>query len=117
LKRADSIKLLGTGRESRDFIQINDLCRLINCILKRGEFQFDIFNAASGKETFISDIAVIFETFYKGNKRISFSNEIRIGDPVNWHADITKANAIGFNPSIALDKGIEDYINWYESLK
>lgn len=116
LKKSDSITLFGTGNESRDFIQIKDFCRLSDCVLRNAVFQSDIFNAASGIETSIRDVARIFEQRYHGKKVISFTKETRSGDPINWHADISKVKSLGFAPSVSLKTGVEEYINWYESL-
>lgn len=117
LRVANSITLFGTGKESRDFIQVKDLCQLVELILQRDKFAFEVFNAASGKETFIKEIANIFEDRYKGNKSIKFNGESRSGDPVNWRADITKATSIGFHATTPLEEGIMNYINWFESLR
>jgi UDP-glucose 4-epimerase len=115
LRQSDNISLFGTGGESRDFIHVSDLALLIDCIVRRSAFDYEIFNAASGKETRISEIADVFMQYYEGRKKIGFSGEARSGDPINWVADIQKASAIGFEPHILLSGGIRKYIEWYHS--
>ena len=116
LKTADSICLFGTGDESRDFIEVRDLCLLIGGILEKADFKFNIINAASGIETRIRDLAQLFERASGGRKQISFTGNARTGDPLNWRADVTQAKLTGFIPSVSLQQGVHDYINWFESL-
>lgn len=115
LNNADAIRLFGTGNESRDFIHITDLTILIQHIVEKAAFECDIFNAASGEETFIKDIAKIFEVFFHGKKTIRFSGEVRQGDPLNWCADITGIQSLGFQPSVVLKDGINDYARWFKT--
>ena len=114
LSQADSIELFGTGNESRDFIHINDLMLLVQCIVDKAPFTGNVFNAASGTETTIKQIAVLFEAFHNSKKKIQFSGELRKGDPLNWCADITAVQQLGFAPTVSLPEGISDYIKWFQ---
>jgi UDP-glucose 4-epimerase len=110
---ADTTELFGTGNETRDFIHVNDLCNLMNCIIENGKFNCDIYNAASGAEISIKGIAQIFEQYNLNKKKITFSNIVRDGDPLNWRADIGKISALGYSPKQDIKNGIEQYINWF----
>ncbi|HEY4290087.1 MAG TPA: NAD-dependent epimerase/dehydratase family protein [Puia sp.] len=116
IKNEDYVKLFGTGNESRDFIHVHDLAVLMHCIIKSDKFNCDIFNAASGKESKISEIVAIFKEYYKEGK-FKFSGEERLGDPLNWQADISKVSSLGFQPSMSLDKGILEYLKWFEMVQ
>jgi UDP-glucose 4-epimerase len=116
LKNADTIELFGTGNESRDFIHIKDLAALVYHIVLSCGFECDIFNAASGKETPIKEIAGIFEEYHQGKKKIRFSGEVRKGDPLNWRAEISRSGALGFAPSVDLRSGLYEYIGWFEAI-
>ena len=113
LSHVDHIHLFGTGKESRDFLHIDDLCSLINTVIEQSAFEGDTYNAATGTETTIRQIADIFQNALPGNKTIAFSSEIKPGDPINWSADVSKIKEIGFEPLISLATGIPDYIHWY----
>ena len=114
LKENNSIQLFGTGSESRDFIHCKDLVRLMLLLVKRASFEGEVYNAASGIESSINSIAAIFESHFNTKKKISFSGEVRPGDPLNWRADVTPISVLGFSTSTSLDKGIRDYIDWFE---
>ena len=82
-------------------------------IISKGSFQCEIFNAASNKEISIQEVAFAFEKNYPGNRSVSFSGEVKKGDPVNWHADISKLQVLGFEPKILFEDGVKNYINWF----
>jgi nucleoside-diphosphate-sugar epimerase len=113
LQIADEITLSGTGQESRDFIHVSDLLRLIETLLVKGSFAGEVYNAASGREVTIRELAGYFENYFEGKKKINFSGEARKGDPLNWRADVAKCRALGFLPEIKLETGIKDYIDWF----
>jgi UDP-glucose 4-epimerase len=116
LKKSDTISLYGTGKESRDFIHITEVINLINLIIEKGVFKCDIYNAATGIETTVQQIASIFENHFGSNKKILFSGEVKEGDPLNWRADINNALTIGFIPSGNIESCIIDYIKWFRAL-
>ncbi len=116
LKNFSNIQLYGNGNESRDYIHILDFARLVDCIIKKDHFKCEIFNAGTGKGTTIKEITDIITKQYNRRISISFSGEIRQGDPLYWKSDIKKAESIGFSPSIDLTNGVCEYINWFESI-
>lgn len=116
LQNNDEIELYGTGKESRDFIHVTDLVALIGSIVKADHFDFTIVNAASGIETTIAEIAEIFESCYESKKKIKFSGQFRVGDPLNWRASVVKAESIGYLTKVSLEDGIMEYVNWFKNL-
>lgn len=108
-----SVVLWGTGSETRDFIHVSDLVTLIFNIVERSPFECDVYNAATGLETSIREVGNIFELYYPGHKSISFSGDVRIGDPINWRAEIERIDKLGFTPEIELEQGVIEYIHWF----
>ncbi|MEO6490552.1 MAG: SDR family oxidoreductase [Ferruginibacter sp.] len=112
LKDTERIELFGSGKETRDFIHVKDLCILMDKIINQASFKADVYNVASGNEISIRHVADIFESIMKGNKKINFSTATKQGDPLNWKADISKIQKLGFEAAIPLYDGIHDYIQW-----
>jgi len=107
----ESIEVYGNGSESRDFIHTEDICRAVELVINK-----DIkgtFNLASGREISISMLVKNLKEFLKSNKRIEYKGEIRLGDPENWKADMTRLKINGFNPIISFEQGLERYCKWY----
>jgi UDP-glucose 4-epimerase len=114
--QSKTITLSGTGGESRDFIFINDLVQAIDVIISRANFQADVINVASGTETTISNAARIFLDALGKDYSLQFSGEKKVGDPLNWKADITKISEMGFKPFTSVEDGLQKTVQGYETL-
>ena len=109
------IKLFGTGEESRDYIHADDIAEQVLLAMENADFQGESLNVANGQEVRISTVASLFKKHYPAHFDFEFSNEVRLGDPVNWCADISKMKAWGYVPSMQLEEGICKYINWIKN--
>jgi UDP-glucose 4-epimerase len=116
IKETEIVELFGTGNESRDFIHIEDLCNAVELIIEKSNFNCDHYNIANGIGITISTIAKTVNSHFR-NKSIVFNMITREGDPITWCADITKIKMLGYEQNVDLDKGIQDYIRWHESIK
>jgi len=112
-----SIELMGTGNESRDYIHINDLVNAIELVAINSPMNGSIYNVASGIETTIEKVIHIFIEKLNFNTEITFSNQVRKGDPLNWCADISKMKSIGFASDILIEEGLEDLSSWLNNFK
>ena len=108
----DVVSLFGTGKESRDFIFIDDLMQIIDLILKKSTFQGSIYNVATQIETSIAVAARIFIEAFLPEKKIVFNGEEKQGDPINWLADVEKIKKYGFEPHFNLHLGLKKYVEW-----
>ena len=105
-----SVEIFGTGEETRDFIHAEDVARIVELVAASGAT--GVFNAASGCETTIRELASMIATVLDSPKRILFNGLRRQGDPVNWRADISRLYALGFRPAMTLREGIATYRQW-----
>lgn len=113
--RDGRIELMGTGRESRDFIHAEDVAAAALAITEGGEFGGESYNVASGVETTIAELAgLIASALELGEDAVGFDGSSRPGDPINWRADISKLEALGFSPAVAIEDGVRDYVEWVQ---
>lgn len=108
----EAIELYGTGDESRDFIHVSDVVQALDLIIEKGTFDNQQINIANGEEFTIRHIAETFKSILKVNQNIGFNNKVKEGDPLNWRADISILEAMGYDNKMSIEKGIESYINW-----
>ena len=113
----DLINLSGTGMETRDFVFIDDIVDAIHKVMLSGDFNAGIYNVASGKEITIRELAdnILEVIDYKG--KLNFSGNERIGDPINWQADISLIRKLGYEPKSSVKSGIKQYIKWLKEEK
>lgn len=110
------LELHGTGQESRDFIFIKDLITAFDCILKRGNFDSEVYNLASGKETTIQEAVNEFFSLLKIESGFYFNQKVRPGDPLNWKADIQNIQSLGFEPKYNLQVGLKELTDWLNNI-
>lgn len=112
IKNEDMPTLWGTGHESRDFIYIRDIINIIELAIYNSSFDGEVVNVANGIQIEISEVAQTVKEVIGTNKLIHFNNETRIGDPMNWQADVTIIKSWGYKPTVMLKEGVEEYISW-----
>lgn len=110
--RDDQPCLWGTGHESRDFIYISDIIRIIDLAIQHSSFNGEVVNVANGKQIEIQEVAETVRKLIGTDKTISFNQASRKGDPINWEADISIIRQWGYEPSVELEDGVRSYIEW-----
>ena len=111
----DVVQLFGTGKESRDFINVLDVVNIIEILINQSNLKSCILNVANGEQVEIQTVAEIVKKSLGLEKDILFTGETREGDPLNWEADITKLKNLGYTKQISIGQGIEEYVNWAKS--
>ncbi len=111
-RSGEAFSLFGTGRESRDFIFVSDLVRVIELVNEHSAFEADVINVANGEEVFIQDAVSVFFSFFDEEISYNFSGDSRKGDPVNWKADISKLRSFGYQALVDMPGGLEAFYNF-----
>ena len=106
--------LWGTGHESRDFIYISDIVRIIDLAITHSAFNGEVVNVANGKQTEICEVAETVRKVMGTDKTVSFNQAFRKGDPINWEADISVIRNWGYTPTVDLEQGVKMYIDWID---
>jgi nucleoside-diphosphate-sugar epimerase len=115
---AETVELQGTGKETRDFIHIDDLSRamlLLTPVAPRRACT--VLNTAAGVETPVFTLAETIRLLVAPEKKITARGIARPGDPARWCADISRLRALipEWQPG-TLAAGLEATIReWRES--
>ena len=112
IKDQDEPTLWGTGRESRDFIYISDIVRIIDLAILHSQFDGEVVNVANGKQITIAEVADSVRMVMGTTKSVKFNGAERKGDPINWEADISIIKGWGYTPQVELESGIKSYVKW-----
>jgi UDP-glucose 4-epimerase len=108
----ESIELFGTGEESRDFIYIDDLVKGVFLIVSNAELKGEVYNLASGQETKIKNVAMLFLEQLGYHGQLVFNQKVKQGDPLNWCADISGMARLGYLPKVDINTGLKLYAEW-----
>jgi GDP-L-fucose synthase len=112
---ASSVTLWGTGTPKREFLHVDDLAKAVLICLEKYDSDQHI-NIGSGEDLSIKDLAT------KVSKAAGFTGDV-IWDSSKPDGtprkvlDVTKIKNLGWKPSISLDEGIAQTIQWYQENK
>lgn len=113
-KNSNRIEVFGTGKETRDFIHVKDLVRVAVLIAtKKFDSFFNVFNVASGKETSIKDALYFLFKEAEPSPEIVFQGQNRIGNPINWRADVQRLDELGHKNEYIIEEELINYFNWF----
>ena len=101
----------GTGEETRDWISSDDAARLIVAAAGSSE-RFTVLNGGSGERMTVRNTIELLRSALGVEADIEFNNAVREGDPSFYHADVSRAIALGWRPATSLSDGIARYARW-----
>jgi UDP-glucose 4-epimerase len=110
-----TLYLQGTGQESRDFIHVRDVSRAIHFVSENPSALGQVFNIASGQETTIQQLAELVIKNLDKQNHINFDGNIPKGTPMNWRANISHLEKLGFSTEVSLAQGIGVYTKWCQA--
>jgi UDP-glucose 4-epimerase len=96
--RADTAWLEGTGRESRDYLDVDDVCDALEGLLGQREALAQngcsIVNVARGEEIRIAELAEQLRDLIAPETAVRWRGRPRPGDPLRWRADTTRLRTL-----------------------
>lgn len=107
-----TLELFGTGNETRDFIYVDDVAKAVMCVIDKGCFDGRAVNVASGIASTIRSAATCLLSSLGLQHAIEFSGSERLGDPLNWQADIQYLSSLGYTSDFTLEQGLEKVAAW-----
>jgi UDP-glucose 4-epimerase len=107
-----TLVLRGTGLESRDFINVRDIAKAIFLLAEQAPGHAETYNLACGVETTIKELAELILKYSGRQIPLVFDGINPAGNPLNWRADITRIKRLGFTPTITIEKGVKDFVDW-----
>ena len=113
IKNHNGINIFEDGRETRDFVYIDDVVDATILGLEVSEANGHVFNVGTGVATDVLTVANTLCEKYGIKVPITVSGNYRLGDIRHNYADITLArNILGFEPKWNFSQGIEQFTNW-----
>lgn len=115
LKDDQDFLLYGDGKQTRDFIYVEDV---VNALIEVSKLDIDsdVYNIANGKETSLIEMIRTYESI-SGKKLKIVRKAERNGDITRSVADTSKLRSIGFKTKWSLADGLKQYWNYYMKIK
>jgi len=108
----EDIVVFGTGKQSRDYMYIEDALLGYELCMNTQELIGESVNVGTGETITINELADIIKKITKSKSKIVHVAK-RPGEVMRLCADITKARDYGFEPQTDCEKDIKKYVGWY----
>jgi len=109
--------ILGNGKQTMDFIYIDDIARA-NVLALASDCEDDVFNVASGVETSLDDLAAALLKVMGSNLKPEYGPERGVNAVPRRLADTNKARTmLGFKSTVSLEDGLARLVDWWQYSK
>lgn len=113
IKNGNGINVFEDGRETRDFVYIDDVVDATILGLEIDGASGYAFNIGTGVATDVLTVANTLKKYYGVEVPVTVSGNYRLGDIRHNYADISLARRIlGFEPRWSFDAGIAKFVEW-----
>jgi dTDP-glucose 4,6-dehydratase len=107
------VPVYGTGQNIRDWIHVNDHCRAVDLLLRKGE-PGEIYNIGGGSEKTNLEITEKILTFVQKDRSMVEYVTDRPGHDFRYSLDCSKLRSLGWKPGYSFDEGLKDTVTWYQ---
>ena len=109
----NGINIFEDGKETRDFVYIDDVVDATILGIEKEEANGHVFNVGTGVATDVLTVARTLIEKYEIDVPVTISGNFRLGDIRHNYADITAARTIlGFEPKWSFSDGIGEFVKW-----
>jgi dTDP-L-rhamnose 4-epimerase len=113
IKNRKEINVFEDGKETRDFVYIDDVVNATILAIEKEEANGEIFNVGTGVAVDVNAVVKELLDNYNMNVPVKISGNYRLGDIRHNYADITKiSHKLDFSPKISFKEGIRKFTDW-----
>ncbi len=108
------VPVYGDGRQVRDWLYVEDHCRAIDMILRRGRIGETYCIGGDGERENIWIVKRLLEVLGLGEDRIEYVTD-RPGHDRRYAIDFSKIRTeLGWQPSVDLETGLRKTVTWFQ---
>jgi len=113
IRNGNGIQIFEDGKETRDFVYIDDVVRATIMGIEKEEANGEIFNVGTGVATDVLSVANSLIEAYGIEVPVHISSRFRLGDIRHNFADMSKIKQyLDFEPKVFFKKGIANFTEW-----
>ncbi|SHG69513.1 dTDP-L-rhamnose 4-epimerase [Chryseobacterium oranimense] len=113
IRNGNGIKIFEDGKETRDFVYIDDVVNATILGIEKEEANGEVFNVGTGVPTDVLTVANTLINSYEIKVPITVTGNFRLGDIRHNFADLSKINSkLGFKPIVYFEEGIKRFSEW-----
>ncbi|MEI5994944.1 GDP-mannose 4,6-dehydratase [Candidatus Enterococcus mansonii] len=112
LKKQDAVfTIFGDGKQSRDFVFIEDVVQALNLVAISEYSLGEVYNVGTGKSVSLNDLIDTLDSLVGKSLTIEYKEE-RPGDVKHSLADISKIKKLGYRAKFGIEDGLKKYVEY-----
>ena len=108
----ESLPVYGDGRQTRDWLHVDDHCAGIELVLREGE-PGGVYNVGGGEEVENRDLTARILELTGADESLVRHVEDRPGHDRRYSLDTTRLRSLGWTPLRTLADGLPETVAWY----
>jgi dTDP-L-rhamnose 4-epimerase len=100
------------GMQLRDFINVRDAARATVLVMEDERANFGVFNVGGKRPVTIREFARIMLGEFGNGLEPLVPGEYRLGDTRHTISDVSRLEALGWQPAIAVEQNAREYVDW-----
>ncbi len=115
IKNGNDINIFEDGRETRDFVYIDDVTDAVILGIENNTADNETFNVGSGVLTDVLTVANTLKEKYGSQTKINVTGNYRLGDIRHNLGDLRLVhNKLGYTPKVSFTEGISRFTDWVD---
>ena len=116
IKKGKDINIFEDGKETRDFVYIDDVVNATILGLEKKQADGEVFNVGTGEATDVIAVANHLINNYGSSTKLHISGNYRLGDIRHNYADLAKINRLlGFEAEYNFERGVKKFTEWVQT--
>jgi len=103
------------GHQSRDLTHVSDIVQANLLALAKSEMDYGAFNVGTGRALTVLNVAQSLIQHLSSTQAPEIAHKFRAGDIRHCFADISRIQAMGYQPQVNYEDGVSELVEWVRS--
>jgi dTDP-L-rhamnose 4-epimerase len=100
------------GSQLRDYVNVRDVARANVLVMEDERANFGVFNVGGKRPVTVREFARIMIGEFGSRLDPLVPGEYRLGDTRHTISDVSRLEALGWQPAIAVEQNVREYVDW-----
>ncbi|HLJ60638.1 MAG TPA: NAD-dependent epimerase/dehydratase family protein [bacterium] len=100
------------GRQLRDYVNVRDVARANVLVMEDSRADFGVFNVGGGRAVTVLELAALMLGAFKSPLTPEIAGDFRLGDTRHTISDISRLRALGWEPTVPVERSVTEYVAW-----
>ena len=100
------------GQQLRDYVNVRDVAKANVLAMEDTRADYGVFNVGGGRAVTVLEFAGTMLKAFDSDLEPLVPGEFRLGDTRHTISDISRLRALGWEPSISVERNVAEYVAW-----